>query len=54
MARDANQPSSNADLERAARLRRERDMQLSMSERLEKLHELCLQVTSIAGVAKPK
>lgn len=40
------------ELARSARLRRERDRQLTMSERLARLHHLCKQMTSVAGAAK--
>jgi hypothetical protein len=40
------------DLDTAARERLERDWRLSMSERLERVHELCKQMTTIAGAAK--
>jgi len=38
------------DEARARRLREDRE--LTMSERLAKLHALCLQVTSVAGAAR--
>jgi hypothetical protein len=40
------------DLDRAARERLERDWQLPMNERLARLHELCKQITGVAGAAK--
>jgi hypothetical protein len=43
-----------ADLDAAARLRLERARRLSMSERLARAHDLCKQMTSIAGLAKRK
>lgn len=43
-----------AELDAAARLRLERDQTLSMSERLARLHHLCKQMTSVAGLAKRK
>jgi hypothetical protein len=43
-----------AELDAAARLRLERDQRLSMSERLARLHHLCKQMTSVAGLAKRK
>jgi hypothetical protein len=43
-----------AELDAAARLRLERDRRLSMSERLARVHHLCKQMNSIAGLAKRK
>jgi hypothetical protein len=43
-----------AELDAAARLRQGRARQLSMSERLARVHHLCKQMTSIAGLAKRK
>jgi hypothetical protein len=40
------------DLDTAARERLERDWRLPMSERLARVHELCKQMTTIAGAAK--
>jgi hypothetical protein len=42
------------ELEAAARLRLERDRRLTMSERLARVHHLCKQMNSIAGLAKRK
>jgi hypothetical protein len=43
---------ARAELERAAKHRRDADMELSMNERLAALHHLCLQAGEIRGVAK--
>jgi hypothetical protein len=43
---------SDAELQDASRARREADRALSMSERLARLHELCKQMTAVAGAAK--
>jgi hypothetical protein len=43
-----------AELDQAARLRLERDRNLTMSERLARVHDLSKQMTSIAGAAKRK
>jgi hypothetical protein len=43
-----------SELDAAARLRLERDRRLSMSERLARVHHLCKQMTSIAGLARRK
>ena len=40
------------ELERGTQQRRRRDMELSMSERLARMQELCKQATAIAGSAK--
>jgi len=39
------------DLQRAGEARIEADRRISMSERLERLHALCLQLGTIKGVA---
>jgi hypothetical protein len=41
-----------SELDRAARIRLARDWRLPMSERLARVHELCKQMTAIAGSAK--
>jgi len=49
------QPRSRATaLDEVARQRLERDWALSMSERLARVHELCKQMTAIAGAARRK
>lgn len=40
------------DLERAARLRREADLALSMSERLARVHQLSKQMSAVKGAAR--
>jgi hypothetical protein len=39
------------ELARGARWRLDRDRELSMSERLARVHELCLQLTAMGGGA---
>lgn len=41
-----------ADLERSQRERLEQDWRLPMNERLARAHQLCKQMTAIAGAAK--
>lgn len=43
-----------AALNEDSRKRLERDWELPMSERLARMHELCKQMTAIAGAAKPQ
>jgi hypothetical protein len=43
-----------ANLDEASRRRRERDRQLSTSERLARVHDLSKQMTAIAGAARRK
>ncbi|HKP89942.1 MAG TPA: hypothetical protein VJT75_08200 [Thermoleophilaceae bacterium] len=50
---DDDRPPAAEELERAAEHRREADLRLSMSERLEALHYLCLQASQIRGAARP-
>jgi hypothetical protein len=52
LARDAADPAARDELEQAAKLRREADLRLSMSERLAALHHLCLQASQIRGAAR--
>jgi hypothetical protein len=43
------------ELDDAARIRRERDLSLSMNERLERLHNLCMQAAALRrGRARAK
>jgi hypothetical protein len=51
---DRSKESQPPDLAAATRHRRERERELSMSERLAALHELCKQLASLDGAAKPK
>jgi hypothetical protein len=48
----APQERPEDELERATQRRRQRDWELSMSERLARMQELCKQATAIAGSAK--
>jgi hypothetical protein len=41
-----------AEIDEATRRRLERDWALPMSERLARVHELCKQMTAIAGAAR--
>lgn len=43
---------AEGELDRTARERLERDWQLPMTERLARMHELCKQMTAIAGTAR--
>jgi hypothetical protein len=49
-----SEESVPADLAAASRHRRELDREMSMSERLAALQELCKQLAPVAGAAKPK
>jgi hypothetical protein len=51
---DSERRRHGASLDEAARRRLERDWQLPMSERLARVHELCKQMTAIAGAARRK
>jgi hypothetical protein len=51
---ERSEESLSADLAAASRHRRELDREMSMSERLAALHELCKQLAPLAGAAKPE
>jgi hypothetical protein len=42
------------ELDAAAEYRRQADKEMSMSERLAALHELCKQLAAVDGTAKPR
>ncbi|MEX2193889.1 MAG: hypothetical protein WD844_01265 [Thermoleophilaceae bacterium] len=44
--------SAGSELDQAARERLKRDWALPMNERLARMHELCSQMTAIAGAAR--
>jgi hypothetical protein len=44
--------AAEEELVQASERRREQERNLSMSERLARVHELCKQISSIAGAAK--
>lgn len=52
-ASDSPDSRDIGDLERAAIVRREATWQLSMSQRLARVHELSKQMTAIKGAASP-
>jgi hypothetical protein len=53
-ARDDPDAAALRELERSAAHRRAADLKLSMNERLAALHHLCLQMSQIRGVARPR
>lgn len=48
----ARRYEAESELDQAARERLERDWELPMNERLARMHELCKQMTAIAGTAR--
>lgn len=55
-AQVSNSPDSRdiGDFERAAAVRRQAAWDLSMSERLARVHDLCKQMNAVKGAAQPR
>lgn len=50
----SSKPSDRNDLDATAAARRERVWELPMSERLARLHELCMQMSAVKDSARPR